>query len=332
MLFLEITNRVTGLLTFETVRTKRTQSRIVVRFTAPFWTFLEQWKDNLKHHRPIYLPMTVPPKDWTGLADGGFLMTPTTVSSIPWERYKHAMKYTHPCVLGSINYLQSIAFQRNGDQIELLSEVWEKGLGIGDLPPRDRMERPNKQEYIKRDELEKYWPIYYQWVADQQLNVIRTKFLHALVSWKRLEDHVQLYFCWFMDYRSRLYQRSSGINYMGSDPFRTMLRFDRSCPMQPYMHEFAWALGEAAGGIPKSVNVRMEWMEENSRQLAAVGADPLSYRAFWENRAKPWRFIELALEYACWADDPDYKTPGPKLRLRFGAGPGAVVRVDTCTR
>ena len=306
-LFLEIINRTTGLLTFETIRSSKNRSRIVIRFSSGFWLFLDRWKNNLQEHRPIFLPMTVPPMAWGGLADGGYLKTPTALSSVPWERFKHAMKNAHPSVLGSINYLQSIAFQRNGDQVELLAEVWDAGHGVGKLPPRDRMEKPDKQEYIKRDQLSDFWPLYYRWVADQQLNPIRTKFIHALTSWKRLDDHVRLWFVWHMDYRGRLYQRSSGINYMGSDPFRTMLRFDRSCPMQPYMHEFAYALSEAAD-VGGSMNTRVQWMEDNHHQLQLVGSDPLSYRAFWEGRKKPWRFVELCLEYACWADDPTYKT------------------------
>ena len=306
-LFLEIANVLTGLLTFEVV-TRRNKSLTICKFTQAYWSFMENWRTNLLTHRPAFMPMTVPPKDWTGLADGGFLITPTAVSSVPWERWNHLTRNMHPCVLGSINTLQKVALKKNVDQVELQEQVFDEGHAVGALPSRDRLEKPSKRDYIVKElPLEQFWKDHWAWVADQALNPIRTKFIHSLLSWRKLDDYQSLHFVWHMDYRGRLYQRSSGINYLSSDPFRTQLQFEQAAPMDPNMAEFVQALANSAD-VKGSVTEKVEWCARNHQQLLQEGENPLDYRAFWEHKKDPWRFVELCLEYACWNDDRDYKT------------------------
>ena len=306
-LFLEIANQVTGLFTFELQKGLKKQVWIC-RFTEGYWTFLNHWRTNLLTHRPTYLPMMVPPRDWHGLTEGGYLSTPTAVSSIPWERWRHLTKHIHPCVLGSINILQKVPFRPNKDQIELQRECWERNISVGALPKRDRMEEPSKRQYILQElPLRDFWAEYWKWKADQKLNPIRTKFIHSLMGWQKVQHHPRHFFVWHMDYRGRLYQRGSGINYMGSDPFRTQLQFEQSAPMEPHMEEFCCALADAAD-VGGNTLQRVNWCAQHHEQIRKVGANPLNYRAFWEGKKSPWRFVELCLEYECWCDDRSYQT------------------------
>jgi DNA-directed RNA polymerase len=94
---------------------------------------------------------------------------------------------------------------------------------------------------------------------------------------------------------------------MGSDPFRTQLRFEQSAPMEPHMEEFCYALADAAD-VSGSALQRVNWCAQHHEQIRKVGTNPLDYRAFWEGKKNPWRFVELALEYECWCDDRSYET------------------------
>ena len=61
------------------------------------------------------------------------------------------MKSAHECVLGSLNYLQSVAFQFNHEQVALQHQIWDLGHPIGSLPCRERMETKQPQVHERRD-------------------------------------------------------------------------------------------------------------------------------------------------------------------------------------
>ena len=307
-LFVEIIAASTGLIRTETETVSYKKKSVRVYFTEPYWKFLAQWKRNLFAFRSSYMPMITPPKDWSGLTDGGYLSCLTACSSVPPERWKHFTRKAHPCVLGALNILQRQCFIRNEPQLSLQKEVWDLGFGVGSLPPRERMEKPVDQEFKEKGlGPTAYWSAHYAWKADRRLNSARTKFIHAQVGWSRLEGWEDLYFVWFMDYRGRMYQRGSHINYLGGEVFRTQLDFAQGGLIRGNEDEFAWALGDA-WGIEKDIDKRIEFLRKNDRQIVAAGGEPLNYRPFWEAAKEPWRFVQLATEWAEYSNDEDYKT------------------------
>lgn len=302
-LFLEIIANCTGLIRMEAETLRPGRTAITVRFTEPYWNFLKNWKKNLLAFRPAYLPMTVVPKDWSKLTDGGYLTTITPLTSVSWERWGAISKNLHPCVMGSINTLQRQTFRKNREQVELQEECWELGIGVGQLPPRDRLEKPHRKQHETGD----YWKLFWQWRADQRKNAIRTRFIHSLVGWKRLEEFDRFWFVWHMDFRGRLYQRGSQINYLGSDPFRTQLELKEGGLVRGHEKELYWAIGDALG-ISPDWERRTEWVLQNMEQIVAAGENPLNYRAFWEGAKSPWRFIQLCTELAFYSEDENHRS------------------------
>ena len=308
-LFVELVAQTTGLLTIapEKVNAKG-HIALVCRMTPGYWEFLRNWKQNLLLLRPAYMPMLVPPSDYTTHDDGGFITHGTTCSTVPWERWDSQMRDAHPCVLGSINYLQSIPFRFNHEQIALQREVWDLGHEIGGLPCRERMEQPVDQ-WFKEQGLgpTAYWTAYWKWKADGRKTAQRTQFIHGLISYERLKDAEKLYWVWFQDNRGRCYQRGAQLNYLGGDVARSQILFDRAAPMKGNMGAFLWALGDA-WGLPKNSSVRQKWAAENGQLLTRAGIAPLDCLGWWEQAKEPWRFIALARELTNYAQDNDYKT------------------------
>ena len=80
---------------------------------------------------------------------------------MPWEKWPD--EQAHNCVLGSLNYLQSIPFQFNHDQI-MQREIWDLGHPIGALPCRERMERPHNAKLMAEGiDPTDYWNLYWKW-------------------------------------------------------------------------------------------------------------------------------------------------------------------------
>ena len=256
---LELISQTTGLIEFEKRPVGPAREAYFVKRTDKWWQFLSDWKTNLTQ-RPTTIPMLTPPRDWSGLTDGGFETIRTALSPVSWEQWEQVKQTLDPCFLNAVNYLQSVAWSLNREQVALQQEVWRLGRSIGSLPPRDRMERPGvsaeqKQDFspeAKRD----YWASFYRWKADQRLNSSRAKFLHGQATINRLGDADRFYLAWHSDHRGRLYQRSSHLTYTGgSDVFRSQLQFadGRGSCIKSHLPDFAHALGDAAGEV-RSLN------------------------------------------------------------------------------
>ncbi|MGB0352028.1 MAG: DNA-directed RNA polymerase [Synechococcus sp.] len=310
-LFIEILAQVTGLVQINVQSVGRKRRAHVVTRTQVYWDFLKRWKHNIEVFRPLHMPMLVEPRPWTGLTDGGYLSILTQCSSVEWERWNHFTRYAHDCVLGSLNYLQSVPFTFNHAQIALQRAIWALGHEIGGLPTRDRLDAPVDHEY--RDKglgPSAYWRAQWRYKADRRKDGARTKYIHAQVAYDRLAGHERLFWVWFMDYRGRKYPRGSQLNYSGGELFRTQLQFERKSPIKTHEEEFAWAVGDAIG-LKKEHKERFHWLMANRSLLKRIGERPMDCLDLWSTRKEPWRFVALAREWAAYEDDPGHMTGLP---------------------
>ena len=312
-LFLEIASTVTGLFTFEVEAQARNRKALVCRMTSHYWEFLRNWQRNLALFRPVMVPMVIPPLPWKGIDDGGYLTLGTTSSTVPWERFPVQIKHAKPCVLGSINYLQGVAFTWNHWIFELQQEIWDLGHEIGSLPCRERMERPSDAWYRQQaaekgtQQSSAYWTAFWKFKADQRKNTRRQHFINSLVTYQRMKDFERIWFVWFSDNRGRKYQRGAQINYQGADVNRAQLMFDRPCPVYGHEEELMWAIRDAAG-VEKDTDSRYLYCGLNLEMLTRIGTDPLDCIGAWENTKEPWRFVALCHELANYKADDEYQT------------------------
>lgn len=310
-LMLTLIESATGLIVTrkKVVDPRRGRVAYVIQRTDAFWKFLDRWKDNLLVFRPVWMPMLTPPKPWEALTGGGYHTILTQVSSVPWERWAHFMKDAKPCVLGSLNLLQAQAMSADWELIHVQKECWRQSISIGALPPRDRMEKPIDAEFKREGRgPSAFWQANWEWRADRRKNTDRAKFIHCMSAWDKLSNADQIYFVWHTDYRGRMYQRGSQINFMGSDVFRSQLRFSgASSPITGNETEFAWAMGDA-WGLAKDVAVRKKHMAEHMDWAIEAGRSPLDRTGYWSMAKDPWRYLQLCMDLHGHATDPNFET------------------------
>ena len=312
-MFLELVSQSTGLMSFEVEIFQKGRKALVCRMTEKYWSFMKNWQKNLALYWPIYMPMLVPPEPWQSVSDGGYLTLSTTCSTIPWERWDDQMRGADPCVLGSINYLQSIPFRFNHEQIALQREIWNLGHAIGGLPSRDRMERPSDREFRERrketgeQQSTAFWNAYWKYKGDQRKNTRRSHFINSMVAYDRLKEAERLFWVWFDDHRGRKYQRGAQLSFLGASVNRTQVMFDRAAPMAPHLHEFFWALGDAFG-LDKDQDIRDMFAVMNWDEICNCGHEPLERISWWEAAKDPWRFVSLCREARNYSLDEDYET------------------------
>lgn len=299
-LFLEIMAASTGLISIGVETTGRQRRAKVLRFTSLYWSFMTRWKQAASLFRPLHMPMLVEPLPWTRFDDGGYLNIRTGISSVDWERWPEIIQRAQPCVLRSINYLQAQPYQIDHQQMQLVETVWNLGHQIGSLPPQTRAEKP-----LREDKHPDYWPRLYAYKVSRMQDTARTRVVHSFVSYRQVEDAERLYWVQHMDHRGRLYPRGSQINVQGPDHIRSVIQFEQRSPIKGHEFQFAWSLGEALGTKPDWED-RKNYLSLMSTVIARVGDDPLGNKGLWLEAKEPWRFIQLARDWAGYLADPGY--------------------------
>ena len=296
----------------EVVQQRRFGGRVskVVRFTEHYWKFIDRWREAGVMFRTLYMPMVCPPRPWTGHDKGGYLTIRTAVSSVDWERWPEVSKRMLPCVLDSINLLQSQECRLDQVQLALMEACWNLGHGIGSLPPRLRVPEPSDFEIKERiDDTTKgpteYWKAVWKWKGDQRRDGERSRVINALVASKRLDDHESLWWVWTMDHRGRLYSKGAQLNPQGPDHFRSLVQFQERSPIKGHEKAFAWSLGEALGSTPHPTD-RLRYLELMSSVVARVGEDPLGNVGYWSGVKEPWRLVQLCRDWFNYLEDPGY--------------------------
>jgi DNA-directed RNA polymerase len=281
----------------------------MMRMVTPsslYWDFQSRWKESLKLYRTIRLPMLIEPKPWTDIDDGGYLTQQLEVSNVGWERWPEVSKQMLPCVLNTVNTLQSVPHVLDHGQADFERLLWESGHALGGLPSKNRLLKPNwkdkKEQGVSASD---YWKAVWQWKADARRNHARIGFVHGAISYSRLINADQLHWVWFLDHRGRCYARGGQLNPQGPDHMRSLIRFKDESPLKGNEAAFAWSLGEAYG-LQADWDVRKNYLLTMSHILHRIGEDPMEHLAYLDGAKEPFRFVQLCRDWHGFIKDPGY--------------------------
>ena len=279
-----------------------------VRATPLFWEFLTNYKEIVRYLRPVKLPMMVPPRPWTGHHVGGYLTIETQFTPVPWEEFNKVMGRALPCVMESANILQRQCFLIDVEMRQFLEGVWESGHAIGKVPSRNRLIAPKDQDYkIRGLGPSAYWKALWKFKSDARQNSTRSQVISGLRLTKQFDKTGHIYFVNKQDHRGRIYTYGGQIHPQAGDHWRAMLQMKQMSLMKGNEAAFAWSLGEAYG-IERNEKARMDFLHEERGGLYAAGSDPLGQLEFIDRAKEPFRFAQLCMDWACFQDNPWYKT------------------------
>lgn len=279
-----------------------------VRATPLFWEFLDNYKEIVRWMRPVKLPMMVPPKPWTGHHNGGYLTIETQFTPVPYEEFNKVMKQAKPCVMRSVNIAQAQCFFLDVEMHQLLRMVWDSGHSIGKVPSSNRLTAPKDQDYKVRGlGPSAYWKALWKYKSDARQNSTRSQIISALSLTAQFDKTGHLHFVNKEDHRGRIYTYGGQIHPQAGDHFRAMLQMKEMSLMKGNEEAFAWSLGEAYG-IERNEKARMDFLHEERGGIRAAGSDPMAQLEFLDRAKEPFRFAQLCMDWACYQDNPWYKT------------------------
>lgn len=259
---------------------------------------------------PIWLPCVEPPRDWTGVTDGGYhaLTIPMGFMKVP-QRVLSAMRDADlEQVYQAMNRLQRTSWAVNDRVLKVLEHYWENGFEFAGLPPRFFIEPPPKPADIATNEEARY-----RW----RLSARDTWNLNAALSSKRLQISQMVHTArqfredalWFvhqLDWRGRAYPVvAPSLSPQGTDLSKALLQFAEGKPLDtPESLSWLRIHGANCWGLDKaSYEERVLWAEDNAEHVLRVADDPLA-NTWWHDADEPWQFLAWCLDYAGFLADP----------------------------
>ncbi|RVA09404.1 DNA-dependent RNA polymerase [Mesorhizobium sp. M7A.F.Ca.US.002.01.1.1] len=257
---------------------------------------------------PDFLPMLVPPKDWTGLSGGGYytdLDRPLPLVRRPskkqFELLKRELAQTQhrSILLKGLNAIQRTPWQINGAILDVMAELAKSNEGIAGLVPGDRPMPARPHDIDTNPEALRQWKWAARDVYTENLQ-LRQDRLHQetlLGLAGRFRDERAIYFPHNLDFRGRAYPVPLVLHPQGSDPVKALLRFAEGKPLGHDGARWLSIHGANTFGVDKvSFDERVAWVADNAWNIVQCATDPFENR-WWTEADKPWCFLAFCFEF-----------------------------------
>ena len=292
----------------------RTEKLVVA--TAAVNEFLAKNRDVAEMLSPVYLPMVVPPEDWTGPRGGGYLThhTPTltlikTSNRNYLEELKGLPEQMAP-VYKAINHIQRTPWQINTFVMVVVDMLDENGVAVGGLtspeneplPPRVIPEGLKKEDLTEKQLADfKLWKQRSTKVYEENLRLQSKRLMmtRIQVMAKQFSVYNAIYFPHTADFRGRLYPASSYLTPQGNSLAKGLLKFADGKPLGTNEAACELAIhGANTYGYDKaSMQERVDWVVENQDRILQAGTDPMD-DLWWAKEADdPWSFLAFCEEW-----------------------------------
>lgn len=325
MKLLELFIETTGLATRVTEYEGKNNTPTRLRPTEATIKWMEDQDAMRKLMHPRYLPMLVPPKDWTGPLTGGYL-TPQNrinfIGGVGSELRDDVFSLDLDKVYEGVNRVQSTPWRVNARVREVLNEVWTLGDTIGGLPAMNDLPLPARpsdfpEKTVKIADMDpamgervKAWRDMTRKAHEENTRMISRRIsLATQVSMATdLKDDEQFYFPHNVDFRGRLYSVVAGLSPQGDDTGKALIEFAEGKKLGKSGAYWLFVHIANLFGVDKvSFDERALWVQEHSGELLDSAMNPLDGHRFWTTADYPYCALAACFEYAGWyANDEEH--------------------------
>lgn len=279
---------------------------------------LEDLNEYMSELTPVLLPMLIPPRQWTDVTSGGYLIPPhhaaCFIKTRSGEHIEELRNSDLSKVFSAMNAVQETPWRINTKVHEAMQMIRESGQNIKCIPAlydavAEAPERPAfldqnmPREMWTEDQLQKFKVWKYETAAahskDSALKSKRVAFLGTMNVCNMVKDEPELYFVTQLDFRGRMYTLGNFLHPQGDDLSRGLLEFATGMAIET-PEDLAWLQINLAGlyGFDKaSLEDRQLWVEMRTQAVLDVADDVLSAQ-LWREADKPAQFIAACIDYA----------------------------------
>ncbi|XP_076280985.1 mitochondrial RNA polymerase [Lasioglossum baleicum] len=257
----------------------------------------------------IFIPSNAPPRPWTSVHTGGYLLTSTDFVRIIngtdslWQKLQNTpVQQLYPA-FDSLNQLSSIPWTINSPILDIVIEIFQQGgsveLSVPQsvsmlIPPSRLQENATAQEKRKiAIEMAKFkqkkYEVYSLW-CDALYRLSLANHFRDKVFW--LPHN--------LDFRGRVYPIPPHLNHLASDLSRSLLLFAKSKPLGPKGLDWLklHVINLTSKKKGSSVQERLEFANENLDIILDSAKKPLTGKMWWKQSEEPWQTLAGCMEIA----------------------------------
>ncbi|KAL9272323.1 DNA-directed RNA polymerase 2, chloroplastic/mitochondrial-like protein [Drosera capensis] len=260
-----------------------------------------------KHMVIPYMPMLVPPVQWTGYDKGAHLFLPSFImrthgSKVQRNLIKATPKKQLELVFEALDTLGKTKWRVNKRVLSVVDRVWASGGRLGGLVDRTDVPLPETPETEDEAELKKWkWKLRTVKKQNMELHSLRCDVELKLSVARKMRDEEGFYYPHNLDFRGRAYPMHPYLNHLGSDLCRGILEFAVGRPLgKSGLNWLKINLANLyAGGVDKFSNEgRLAFVENHLDDVFDSADKPLDGKRWWLNAEDPFQCLAVCIDLA----------------------------------
>ncbi|XP_068656238.1 DNA-directed RNA polymerase 2, chloroplastic/mitochondrial-like [Aristolochia californica] len=267
-----------------------------------------QGLDRTARHMVIpYMPMLVPPLNWSGYDKGAHLFLPSYVMRTHGARQQRQAIKTTPRqqlkpVFEALDTLGNAEWRVNKRILSVIDRIWASGGRLADLVDRDDVSLPEKPDTEDEDLIKKWkWQMKSVKKENSEKHSQRCDTELKLAVARKMKDEEGFFYPHNLDFRGRAYPMHPYLNHLGSDVCRGILEFAEGRPLgKSGLHWLKIHLANLyAGGVDKlSYDGRLAFTENHLDDIFDSADRPLEGRRWWLGAEDPFQCLAVCVSLA----------------------------------
>ncbi|PWA84154.1 DNA-directed RNA polymerase 2B [Artemisia annua] len=274
-----------------------------------------------KHVVMPYMPMLIPPVNWTGYDKGAYLFLPSYVMRIHGAKQqrdvlKRTPKENLQPVFDALDTLGNTKWRVNKRVLAVVDRIWSSGGSIAGLVDRDDIPLPEKPDTEDEEQLTKWkWKVKMVKKENRERHSQRCDVELKLTVARKLKDEAGFFYPHNLDFRGRAYPMHPHLNHLGSDLCRGILEFAEGRPLGS--SGLRWlkihVANLFAGGVDKlSLEGRIAFTESHLNDIFDSADRPLDGDRWWLKAEDPFQCLAVCINLA-----EALRSPSPETIISY---------------
>ncbi|KAK9063780.1 hypothetical protein SSX86_017652 [Deinandra increscens subsp. villosa] len=251
-----------------------------------------------------YMPMLLPPVNWTGYNRGGYLFLPSYIMRTHGAKQqrdvvKRTPKKQLERVFEALNTLGATKWRVNRKVLDVVDRIWANGGRLADLVDRDDVPALEEPDTDDETELKKWkWKLKSIKKENRERHSQRCDTELKLAVARKMKNEEGFYYPHNLDFRGRAYPMHPYLNHLGSDLCRGVLEFAEGRPLGE--SGLKWLKIHLAnvygGGVDKlSHEGRISFTEKHLDDIFDSSDRPLEGKRWWLRAEDPFQCLATCI-------------------------------------
>ncbi|KAF2282942.1 hypothetical protein GH714_043259 [Hevea brasiliensis] len=251
-----------------------------------------------------YMPMLVPPLNWTGYDKGAYLFLPsyfmrTHGAKQQREAVKRTPRKQLEAVFEALDTLGNTKWRVNKKVLAVVDRIWANGGALAGLVEREDVPLPEEPDTEDETQIRKWkWKVRNVKKENSERHSQRCDIELKLAVARKMKDEEGFYYPHNLDFRGRAYPMHPYLNHLGSDLCRGILEFAERRPLgKSGLRWLKIHLANVyAGGVDKlSHEGRMAFTENHLDDIFDSADRPLEGRRWWLDAEDPFQCLATCI-------------------------------------